>query len=254
VKANPSLNVSNGSISSYAQMKQNQAQGPRGKGPLAFQKQQGYDNPQQMYNQRSITPHPRPTNKDPYHNPQNLSTDYHYNNPNNNNDMDINPISVNLNLNELLEEADRSMSYSQTGGNNYNPKHGYHPQHHGYNNPYHAHQPTQGHSAHVIAPKNLEDTRYDDENSQFDKVNGSLVLSRYENQDLPDNSMNHSIGQFNVNDSYTQINNPSKYRNPQANYQQQHMQLSGLNNNGYNQNTNYAGNMSSNMAPNMAYD
>jgi len=95
----------------------------------------------------------------------------------------------------------------------------------------------------------LEDTGFHDENSQFDKVNGSLVLSRYENQlaldDLHDNSMNHSIGQFNVNDSYTQVNHPSQYRNQAMNYQQQHLQLSGLNNNHnqYNPHINHMGNM-----------
>lgn len=63
--------------------------------------------------------------------------------------------------------------------------------------------------------------------------------------DLHDNSMNHSIGQFNVNDSYTQVNNPSKYRNQAANYQQQHMQLTGLanNHNQYNSKINHLGGM-----------
>lgn len=93
-----------------------------------------------------------------------MSTDYHYNQ---NNDIDMNPISVNLNLNELLEEADRSVSYSQTGGNPHNQKHNqYLPPHLNYTNPFNhnLHQPPQSHhSAHVVAPKHvisLKDFRY----------------------------------------------------------------------------------------------
>jgi hypothetical protein len=261
VKAIPSPKNNGGSISTYAQLRQNNIPAQKMKpdydkrgGPVQYQKQGSQQMVQHSGSQRAITPHPRPSNKDPYHNNQNMSTDYHYNQ---NNDIDMNPISVNLNLNELLEEADRSVSYSQTGGNPHNPhnqKHSqYLPPHLNYTNPFNnnnPHQPTQSHSAHAVAPKHLEDTGFHDENSQFDKVNGSLVLSRYENQlggldDLHDNSMNHSIGQFNVDDSYTQANNPSKYRGQAMNYQQQHLQLSGLNNNHnqYNPNMNHMGGM-----------